>query len=213
MPHPFATRLTIVWRLSLALSLAIVATSGVAGEGELPGDVSVALSATPRVNLVPGQRVEFTVTVTNLGPAEIAQPFLLSSSMIVDELDTGYTESSDCVVITEVVDLRNGGSYYLLNWEVIGLPPDVQTLEVGGSVTCRFSEAVTSAFPPNFLFGMSLATLWTDPNPNNNSVSVLLQRAPIAAPAMTVWALLVLAGSLMLTGAIGYIRRRAKLIC
>jgi Domain of unknown function DUF11 len=196
----------------LAVLLSSLSTRAIAGEGELPGDVAVTLTATPNVNLVPGQRVQFTVTVTNLGPEEIAQPFALSSSMIVDELDTGDTESTDCVVVTEVVDLRNGGSYYLLNWEVLGLPPDVQTLEVGGTVTCHFSEAVTSALPPNFLFSMSLNALWTDPNPNNNSASVLLQRAPIPAPAMTAWALLVLVGSLMLAGAIGYAKRRAKLI-
>jgi hypothetical protein len=150
LPDPIAR---VMWLYIIPAS----AATAIAGEGELPGDVSVTLTATPSVNLVPGERIQFTVTATNLGPSEIAQPFILSSSMIMGELDTGSTESSDCEVVTEVVDLRNGGSYYLLNWEVIGLPGSPQSLAVGDTATCHFSEAITSFAPPSLQFSMGLA--------------------------------------------------------
>jgi uncharacterized repeat protein (TIGR01451 family) len=173
-------------------------------------DVSVTMTATPAANLVPGQQVQFTVTVTNLGPVPIQQPIAITSSNIVgDVLSNG---SSDCGILPIVVDLRTGGSYYYLLWEVFG-QSEAPNFAVGDSVSCHISESITPQTPPIFDFSMGLDPYWSDIDPSNNSATVALQPAPIPTPALSTWALLLLTGLVVLAGAFGHARRRARLIC
>jgi Domain of unknown function DUF11 len=196
-------------RLSL-LFLAIAATPSIAGDIELPGDVAVTLTASPTVNLTPGEPIQFTVTATNLGPAAIQQGFVLQSSQIVDQLDIGAAKVDGCFLYVEVVDLRNGGSYYLVEWQVVGAPGGPTSLGVGETATCHFSMPITSFAPSSQIFSMNLGEIWRDPNPNDDSASVLLQRAPIPAPATSMWALLLLAG-LVVCGGLESMHAKARL--
>src|SRR5215475_10124641 len=90
--------------LLTAICFALVATAHAAAPPiNVPSDIAVTLTATPTSNLVPGQRIYFTLTVTNLGPATVNN-LVVQSSPIYGEFDP-YTGTVDCQdMIAQVVD-------------------------------------------------------------------------------------------------------------
>jgi hypothetical protein len=160
----------------------------------VPSDIAVTLTATPTANLVPGQRIYFTLTVTNLGPATV-NDLVVQSSPIHGEFDP-HTGTVDCqYMAVEVADTATD-FYYLLTWFLAGFPGD---FPAGETRTCHMSFQITaqaSAVTP-FTFGLPYD--YVDINPSNDTATVFLQRAvdpipvvPVLSPAM----LLLLAGLL-----------------
>ena len=95
--------------LRTALGLALcLADSASAGTISLPADVSLSFTAEPHSNLHSGERIAFTLSVTNNGP-EPAAPVALLSSPILDELDLS-TATVDCgdTLGVSAVDLNDG---------------------------------------------------------------------------------------------------------
>jgi hypothetical protein len=160
----------------------------------LPSDVGVTLTATPSANLVPGQPIDLTLTVTNYGQFPVTE-LPLSSSQFVDELNL-ISSSGDCFVVTIVADLQNGGFYDFLSWLVTISEP----FNAGETLTCHFLIALTSQAPQALPFSFGLPPDVADPNPSNDRVTVLLLRPVEPVPALSsVW-LLLLAGMVVIAG-------------
>lgn len=185
-------------RAALGLGLCLAASaSASAGTIPVPADVSVSLTAEPSSNLHTGQRIAFTLSVTNHGPAPTA-PVALLSSPILDELDLS-TATVDCgnALGVIVVDL-NDGFHYLYSWEPTnGLTP----LEVDETRNCYIYLDYTEWAPDMFTLTFELSSFIVDLDPSNNSATVTLQRAPtgslpVPLPSTSILGLLLLGAAL-----------------
>lgn len=185
-------------RAALGLALCLAgSTSLSAGTIPIPADVSVSFTAEPTGNLHSGQRIAFTLSVTNHGP-EPAAPVALLSSPILDELDLS-TATVDCgnALGVIVVDLSDG-FHYLYSWEPTnGLAP----LEVDETRNCYINLVYTERAPDMFALTFELSNFIVDLDASNNSATVTLQRAPagslpVPLPSTSVVGLLLLAAAL-----------------
>jgi len=170
-----------------------------AGTIPLPSDISVDLTAEPASNLESGQRITFTISVTNHGP-EPAAPVSLGSSPIYDELDV-FSATADCGndLVVAVVDL-NDGFYYLYDW----FPTQESPLAVGETRYCYLNLEFTEWAPDTFSLTFSMPDFLVDLDPSNNSATVTLQRAAAVAtavPTLSPMALVALMALTMLVGA------------
>ena len=168
----------------------------------IPSDIGVTLSATPSTNLVTGQPIDVTVSVTNYGPQPAPQIGVVSSTF-VNEFDQFVTNPNECFLFVTVVDAVPT-AYYFINWDVanvLGVPGSLP-LNVGETRTCHFQFALTSRAPALVRFSFLVSSYFTDANPNNDSATVILQRAPRPIPTLSPLSLLLLAGFLVLSAAI-----------
>src|SRR5690348_9661318 len=118
-------------RAALALFLAPLGNYLHAGTIPVPADISVALTAEPSSDLLSGQRITFTLAVTNHGP-DPAAPVSLGSSAIYDELDV-LSATSDCANLALAVVDTSDGFYYAYDW----FPTDESPLAVGETRSCH----------------------------------------------------------------------------
>jgi hypothetical protein len=168
----------------------------------------VGLTAAPDSNLESGQRVTFTISVTNRGP-EPATPISVGSSPIYDELDV-LTATSDCEdeLALAIVDTSDG-YYYVYDW----FPTDASPLAVGETRSCNLNLEFTEHAPDTFPLTFSMPDFLVDLDPSNNSATATLRRVnqgsiATAVPALSHAYLAVLAGLLTLLGAWKSPRRR-----
>jgi hypothetical protein len=177
----------------LALSLPAAAADG--GSIVLPSDVSVTLTAARTIDLTTGQPVDFTLNVTNHGPAPV-HILELTSSNWVDQFHI-VPGSASCYIGVTVVDLIDS-FYYFYFWDVAGLPgtPD---LGAGETKTCHFQLALTVHARATTSFSFGLPDFIVDPDPSNDRATVTLQRAVATVPALSAAMLVLLAGLLALT--------------
>jgi len=104
-----------------------------AGPINLPSDIAVGLTANRSEDLVPGQLITFTITVTNNGP-EPVHPLSLIGSPIYDELDVfGGTADCENRLALAVAD-GDDFFYYIYSWFPIFLEDD--PLPVGATRSC-----------------------------------------------------------------------------
>ncbi len=166
-------------------------------------DISVHLSAQPSVGLVPGQPIDFTLSITNHGPEPVSRVTLLSSDFY-DQFDLNFG-TADCENL--VVIITDGEFFY---YNLVWYPADFVILEVGETRTCHFALALSSQAPPIWPFSFGLADIDEDINPANNVSTVILRRgdiAPAALPTISPYVSLLLALGLA-TSACRAVRRR-----
>jgi len=139
----------------------------------------VDLTAEPDNNLESGQRITFTLSVTNHGP-EPAAPVSLGSSPIYDELDV-FSATADCGddLGLAVVDL-NDGFYYVYDW----FPTQDSPLAVGETRYCYLNLEFTAWAPDTFALTFAMPDFLVDLDSSNNSATVTLQRAAAVATAV-----------------------------
>ncbi|MGA9421142.1 MAG: hypothetical protein WBW61_02205 [Rhodanobacteraceae bacterium] len=183
-----------------ALLLSLVAAGSVAQAGNppivVPADVSVGFTAQQSTELVPGQSINFTLSVTNHGPEPVDRLALFSTTF-VDEFDI-HDASTDCQnLVTAVGD--GEGFYYLFLW----FPTDQGTLAVGETLSCQLRLVLTSQAPAVFPFGFFIPLDgFVDINPDNDSVTVYLRRAAAPIPSQSPLMLLLLATLLTAAGSL-----------
>lgn len=182
------------WRFALCLA---GSASLHAGTIPAPADVSVGLAATPDSNLQSGQRVTFTLSVTNHGP-EPATPISVGSSPIYDELDV-LSATSDCedTIALAMVDTSDG-YYYVYDW----FPTDASPLVAGKTRSCNFNLEFTEHALDTFSLTFSMPDFLVYLDPSNNSATATLRRAnqasrATAVPALSPACLAMLAGLLI----------------
>jgi len=126
-----------------------------AGPIVLPTDVSVALTASPTSDLQPGQRIEFTVSITNNGP-EPVDDLVIRSSPIFNELDV-YSVTAECEgdLILTVVDLEDS-YYFTFGW--FPLTDEWPPIPVGETRTCTLTLDYTAAAPNVFPVTLAFRT-------------------------------------------------------
>jgi hypothetical protein len=156
----------------------------------------VGLTAEPDSNLESGQRISFTISVTNHGPEPVA-PVSLGSSPIYDELDV-FSATVDCGddLGLAVVDL-NDGFYYVYAW----FPTQESPLAVGETRNCYLNLEFTEWAPDTFSLTFSMSNYLIDLDASNNSATVTLHRAiqgnATPVPTLSPLALVMLAGLLV----------------
>lgn len=197
--------------LAYGLVLASLVTSANAANTDPKGfvlteDVGVEFAVTSSSPFLPGEPIDFVLTVTNHGDESIEFLALLSSTF-VHELFPG---PADCFLITQVGD---GKDFYIYNlaWFVSGAAGD-GPLEPGESRTCHFQMALTSAAPAVFPFTFGLPNYYTDPNPANDRFTLYLRRGdllPTTLPSNSPLAL-VLLGLGLVVAARSRIRRAMR---
>lgn len=190
-------------RHTLAVTAVALVGWGVAqAQIAIPSDIGVTLSATPSTNLVTGQPIDVTVSVTNYGPEPAPQIGVVSSTF-VNEFGQFVTNPSECFLFVTVVDAVPTAHYYI-NWDVANVlgVPGSQPLNAGETRTCHFQFALTSSAPAVVRFSLLVPSFFSDVNPSNDSATVILQRAPHPIPALSTPSLLLLAGFLVLVAAI-----------
>ena len=167
-----------------------------AGEVIVPGDVAVRLTAAPSSGLYPGETISFTLSVTNLGPAPVPQLSVWSSA-IHDEF-TLADGTSDCGLITSVVDGPSDFWFYRTWYVTSKVPGDPPPLAVGETRICHFTESLTASAPAVTAYSFGMLDKYVDPNPVNNTATVELRRAVPATsvPTLSSRMLLLLAGML-----------------
>jgi hypothetical protein len=160
-------------RAGLAFCLCL-AGSAIASAGTIPvpADISVALTAEPDSDLQSGERIAFTLSMTNHGPEPAPVADVLSSP-IYDELDLN-TATADCgnTLGLIVVDTSDG-FYYVYDWD----PTIDSPLAVGETRTCHLNLDFTEWAPDTFSLTFSMPNFLVDLDPSNNSATVTLRRA------------------------------------
>ncbi len=197
---------TLRWLLAVTLFASVSMRPGVsAGELSIPSDIAVALTASPDVDLVPGEPITFSVSTTNLGP-EPVNLLLLISSDFYDQFGPSDVPN-DCPGLVVVVS--DGETFHYNFW---WYPTDAGILAVGETRVCPITLTLTSQAPPTMQFSFGLPYFITDLNPANDSATVTLRRAIAAAapiPALSPATLLVLTALLAACG--GIAQRRLTL--
>jgi hypothetical protein len=188
--------------------LAITLEVAQAGFIDIQSDIGVTLTASPTTDLLPGQPIDMTLSVTNYGPdPEPNVPVI--STMFVDEMYQVSTDFDECVLDLIVSDFA-GGHEFNIEWSVAGLGPP--PIAAGETRTCHFQIALTRHAPSPYTFGFGLFYV-SDPNPGNDNAAVVLNRAaappPQPVPTLSTAMLCLLAGwSAGLAGLA--LRRRAR---
>jgi hypothetical protein len=171
----------------------------------LPSDLAVTFTAEPDTNLLAGQPIALSLSITNLG-TEPLDRFALVSSPMVGELWVRRMESGCDGMAGAIVDLEDS-SYFLLSWhisEYLGTGP----LPAGETRTCRMSAYLTPTAPPSTSFSFELSSNSTDPNPSNNVGTVVLGRAFVGVPMLSPIVLALLA--VLLAACAGRVARRPR---
>ena len=145
-------------------------------------DIGVTLTATPTSNLVPGQFVDFTLTVTNYGP-QATSLLVLDSSHFTNEIAQFVTNPSECYLVATIADAVEPYAY--ISWYVAGLPGQTDFL-VGETLTCHFQFALSAQAPASWPFTFSVSTFDPDINSANDVGTVTLRRAVAAVSATPV---------------------------
>lgn len=181
----------VVYLISI-LSLLCCATAR--SQVTVTSDVSVDLAAAPSTDLMTGQPFTLALSVTNHGPDPVTRLLLISSDF-KDEFDSSVA-SNDCTDLGVVV--TDGKSFHYNFW---WYPTTEGILEVGSTRVCHITLGLSPVAPDSINFGFSVAFFYEDLNPSNNSASVTLRRASATElPALSIPALLVLLGTLALSG-------------
>lgn len=182
-------------RMIAVFALTLPAAAADAGSIVLPSDVSVTLTAARTIDLTTDQPVDFTLSVTNHGPAPV-HILELTSSNWVDQFYI-VPGSASCYIGVTVVDLIDSFHYFYF-WDVAGLPgtPD---LGPGETKTCHFQLALTAHARATTVFSFGLPDFIVDPDPSNDRATVTLQRAVAVVPALSSAMLVLLTGLLALT--------------
>ena len=166
------------------LSLALIACGCgelFAGPIVLPSDIAVDLEAEPTSNLRPGDRIAFTISITNNGPDPVSQLTLRSSS-IYDELDV-ETAVIDCDYNLVLAVADTGSSFYYLYYWFAVWPDD--PLEVGETRDCSLGIEYTPWAPHMFPVTFDMRD-FTDLDPSNNAGTIVLRGAIPSAPPTAV---------------------------
>jgi hypothetical protein len=186
----------------LLISCAFAAGSAHAGFA-LTSDVGVTLSASPTTQLTTGEPINFTMTVTNYGPDPIPVVEVMSSMWLNQIFPISY-DPSECTLIVSVLDGVTPS--YSMSWIIAGLPGE-PVFAANETRTCHFSLSLTAAAPAVTPFSFGLPSFITDLNPDNDAVTVLLQRAIDAIPTLSSMMLWLLAGLLAaMTGIVQRVR-------
>jgi len=152
-----------------------------AGPIFLPSDVSVALTAEPSVNLQSGERIAFTISITNRGPEPVTR-LALGSSPIYDELDVN-SASIDCgyQLVLAAVDLEDS-FFYIYIWYAVW--PD-DPIDVGETRDCHLSLDFTPWAPSVFPVAFDMSVFDDLDNSNNSATEFLRRPVAVAAPVPT----------------------------
>ena len=188
------------WTFCLSLAGSAIASAGTI---PVPADISVGLTAEPDSDLQSGDRIAFTISMTNHGPEPAPVADVLSSP-IYDELDL-ETATSDCgdTLGLIVVDTSDG-FYYVYDYD----PTIHSPLAVGETRTCHINVDFSEWAPDTFSLTFSMPDFLVDLDPSNNSATVTLRRATQGAatatpvPTLSPLALALLAGFLALLGSV-----------
>ena len=185
------------WRTLLtAACLVSVSAHAVPPPIIVPSDIAVTLAAAPTTNLVPGQRIDLTLTATNLGPATV-QDLIVQSSPIYGDLSIDKVDCQD--MAAEVVDAEPH-PYYLLNWFLAGaISAD---FPAGETRTCHIGFSITAQASAVTPFSFGLPYYYVDMNPSNDTATVFLQRRVDSVPALSPMMLGLLALVLAVAGAV-----------
>lgn len=171
---------------ALVLLLCIVCAHRAAcGTIQLPSDISVLMTAEPSTLLESGDTITFVVSVTNLGPEPI-DGLVVSSSFFHEQLDVGSLTLGACEggpLGAVVVDYSDGSFDYYVHWYPV--LPSLPQLDVGQTLSCSFSMAITDAAPTTYPFSFDLGGSLVDIDPSNNSATVVLRRANEGAATAT----------------------------
>ena len=146
--------------------------------------------AAPISNLVPGDSVNFTMTVTNAGPAPLGY-FAIAGPSISGQLDVPNGVWNDCNMIISTGDATDG-PFFILEWFPSGLVGE-NPMAAGETRTCHFTLLITSEAPNTYAYTIDLPDYWSDLNSSNNSATVVLKRALDPIPALSSWILALLA--------------------
>jgi hypothetical protein len=165
----------ILLAVSLILGWATVAA---AGDWQLPSDVGVTLIASPTTGLLPGQPIDVTFSVSNLGSEELPVIFTMSS-VYVDEMQLITVNPDECFLYVLVGDLAGGGYDYRIVWEPAS-PDFAPPLAPGETRVCHFQIALGASAPASYDFSFGLPDFFHDPNPSNDRATVVLHRAAVA---------------------------------
>jgi len=171
-------------------------------------DVSVTFTAVPTSGLVVGQPIDFTLTVTNIGPNQI-NDLLVESSNFVFEFGAFSQVTGDCFLLTRVSDTTTG-FFYNLDWFVTGSSTGSKPLAVGQTVTCHFRTSLSSSAPTTTLFSFGLPSYYTDVNPANSRATVTLQEVLPVVPTISRLAEMLL-GALLLAVGSSIVRRDERM--
>jgi hypothetical protein len=176
----------------------------------LPGDVAVTLTADPTVNLIPGQPIAFTMTVTNRGPAPVPEFYIRGPDIYDQFYEPISVDWSDCHLGITVIDLNIPPySYWVFVWHVSGPVLGGPPLEVNETRTCHFTLALTPHAPPVTALTVGLSsTAYVDPDPSNDRATVLLGLTSAPIPALSSTMQWLLAGLLAVVA--GFARRRSR---
>lgn len=176
--------------------LALLYSAPARSQVTVTSDVSVDLAAAPSTNLITGQPFTLELSVTNHGPDPVTGLLLISSDF-KDEFDSSVA-SNDCTDLGVVV--TDGKSFHYNFW---WYPTTEGILEVGSTRVCHITLGLSPLAPDSIDFGFSVAFFYEDLDPSNNTASVTLRRASVTElPVLSIPALLVLFGTLALSGTI-----------
>jgi hypothetical protein len=198
-------RLTARWS-NAAIWLALACGELHAQQQPIPADIGVTMTATPSSGLRTGSVVDIALTATNYGP-ESADYLDLDSSYFYHEFDITHIDAVACH--------QFGGStadgvhpVFMVFWIVGGLPGVyMQPLAVGESRTCHFQLTLMADAPPVTAFTFRVSTYFSDINASNDSATVYLTRAIPTTPSLGVTTMLLLAATILATGAVAISRR------
>jgi hypothetical protein len=169
----------------------------------VPADVQITFTASPTDHLAPGQPIQATLIITNLGPNPVKQ-LIVESSHYVDEF---YFTSGDCQHVGLIVeDFANGYDYITVWFAVNAINAQITQLDVGQSLTCHLSLVLTPAAPLTYSVSFGMPDDYIDINPSNDRATITLQQAIPAVPATTRWSLALLA--LLMAGLAAALVRR-----
>jgi len=201
----------VLKEVGCALANMVIAMAGgvACAQETIPADIGVTLNAAPDTNLVPGQPINLTISVTNYGPGS-AGYLVLQSSTFFDQFSNFVADPNECHLFGTVADAYPT-PYYYLNWEianVLGVPGS-PPFASGETRTCHLQFALTQQAPGVSRFSFGVPSYFIDLNQSNDVAAVVLRQARQQAPALSRAAMMVLAALLALSAAANQVRRFA----
>jgi hypothetical protein len=167
---------TNVQSTSLVAFLATtLSTLAHAGFVIIPSDMSVELDAYPTSQLEPGQAVNLTLGVTNLGPEDVGL-IGIESRRFTDEFEL-ISVDPPCTLFVTPEDPGEGSRYFLY-WEVANTTNGGALIAVGETRTCGIRIALNQNAPRPYVFIVGIPPYFADLSPYNNSATVDLALAP-----------------------------------
>src|SRR3569623_1219320 len=144
----------------------------------LPSDVSVSLIASPSSDLVPGQIIDLTLSVTNNGP-NVVPDLEIASSNFWDEFYLPAAQN-DCLMGIVVAD-GVGFSYYYYSW----IPTIYAPIDPGETLVCHIKMALSSKAPAATPFTFGVPSYISDIDPSNNSATAYIRRFVEPVPTLS----------------------------